>query len=155
MDSAHRMEHKTVLYEESCRVPLLVRTPGAAKRGSVDSHLVSNGLDLVPTVCDYAGAETPDDLRGFSLRPLIEGEGPSGWREWLPVESDMGAMVVTPESKYVLYDDGASREQLVDLAADPGEMRNAAGDPEKARTLERMRDLFAEAYPVWPPAKHH
>ncbi len=155
MDSAHRMEHKTVLYEEACRVPLLVSAPGAARPGGVESRLVSNGLDIVPTICDYAGAELPGDLRGSSLRPLVEGRDASGWREWLPVESDMGATVVTPNVKYVLYDDGASREQLFDLATDPGEMRNAAGDPEKARTLERMRGLFAEAFPTWPPAKHH
>ncbi len=71
MDSAHKMEHKSVLYEESVRVPFIMSYKGVIPQGMVDdTHLVSNGLDLLPTLCDYAGIETPEGPRGRSLRSL-------------------------------------------------------------------------------------
>lgn len=147
MDAAHRMEHKTAFYEEAARVPLLIAWPGVTAAGVVDAHLVSNGLDLLPTLCAYAGAEPPGNVAGLSLRPLAEGDPPPVWRQALPVESEMGRMIVTERYKYMLYDDGMQREQLIDLVADPGEMRNAAADPEQRVRLESLRALFAETFP--------
>jgi choline-sulfatase len=140
MDGSHRMEHKTVLYEEACRVPLLVRLPGATKAGLVDrEHLVSTGLDLLPTLCDFAGIKTPAGLRGRSVRPLAEGRPPDGWRGDLVVESQIGRMVRTARFKYNCYEDGARREQLIDLREDPGEMVNLAGRESHAETLKDHR----------------
>ena len=162
MDSAHRMEHKTALYEEACRVPLIISQPGMtsppvavrlvggnAERsaGAVDrTHLVSNGLDLFPTLCDYAGIVVPEELAGLSLRRLAEGHRPASWRDSLPVESEIGRMIVTERYKYVLYDEGEGREQLMDLWEDLGEMRNAAQDAEKAEVLRNLRRLFEKTF---------
>jgi choline-sulfatase len=151
MDSAHRMDHKTVLYEEAVGVPLIISDPKGARAGGVDSHLVSNGLDLVPTVCDYAGVEIPRDLAGRSLRPLVEGRPPEDWREWLPVESDVGAAVVGDAVKYAIHDHGENREQLVDLRSDPGETRNVAGEADHRVALEACREACAGLFPDWPP----
>lgn len=142
MDASHRMEHKTAFYEEASRIPLLVAAPGMQHVGLVDTHLVSNGLDLLPTLCDYAGAASPEDVQGFSLHPLIEGQTVENWRTALPVESEIGRMIVTERYKYMLYDEGANREQLIDLLTDPGEMRNAAGDPQSQAMLEYLRSEF-------------
>ena len=146
MDAAHRMEHKTAFYDEAARVPLLVAWPGVTPSGVVDAHLVSNGLDLLPTLCDFGGAETPTDLAGLSLRPLAEGAMPTSWRTALPVESEMGRMIVTDRYKYMLHDEGLHREQLIDLVADPGESRNAAADPEQRERLTSLRERFAESF---------
>ena len=141
MDGSHRMEHKTVLYEEATRVPLIVSWKGVTHPGQVDrDHLVSNGLDLLPTICDYAGVVPPDDLEGVSLRPLVEGTPPGDWRERLHVESEFGHMVAGGRYKYVLYDEGRDREQLVDLDSDPGEMSSVTDAPELAEILEGHRD---------------
>ena len=72
-DASHKMEHKSTFYEESARIPLVVMHKGTAPAGRVDeTHLVSNGLDLLPTVCDYAGLpDAKADPRGRSLRPPI------------------------------------------------------------------------------------
>ena len=143
MDSAHRMEHKTAFYEEACRVPLIVSQPGVTPAGTVNaSHLVSNGLDLLPTFCDYAGIDPPEELKGMSIRALAEGRPPASWRTSLPIENECGRMAVTQRYKYMLYDEGANREQLIDLCEDPGEMRNAVADPACAGTLEEHRGLF-------------
>ena len=141
MDGSHRMEHKTVLYEEAARVPLIVSWKGVAHAGQVDrDHLVSNGLDLLPTICDYAGVVPPDDLEGVSLRPLVEGTPPGDWRERLHVESEFGHMVAGGRYKYVLYDEGRDREQLIDLDSDPGEMSCVTDAPELRPVLEGHRD---------------
>lgn len=146
MDAAHRMEHKTAFYEEAARVPLIIAWPGVTPAGAVDAHLVSNGLDLLPTFCDFGGAETPKDIAGLSLRPLAEGKFPPAWRTALPVESEMGRMIVTERYKYMLHDEGLHREQLIDLVADPGETRNAAADPEQRDRLQSLRRHFAESF---------
>jgi choline-sulfatase len=147
MDAAHRMEHKTAFYDEAARVPLIIRHPGCTPPGAVDAaHLVSNGLDLVPTLCDYAGVEAPADLRGLSLRPLAEGREPEAWRDAVPLESQIGRGIVAERFKYLLYDEGENREQLIDLAADPHEMRNAARDPAAQRVLAELRERFHAAF---------
>lgn len=147
MDASHRMEHKTAFYNEAARVPLLIAGPGVRRCGAVESRPVSSGLDLLPTLCDIAGAAPPAELRGRSLRPLLEGKaGP--WRELLPVESEIGRMVTDGRYKYMLYNEGARREQLVDLAVDPGEMRNAARDPGYQDVLIGLRHRLEEELPT-------
>ena len=141
-DSSHRMEHKTAFYDEASRIPLIISRRGATRTGAVDRHLVSNGLDLLPTLCDYAGIETPEGLLGRSVRPLAEGREPAGWRRYVPVESEIGRAVFTDRYKYELHDEGESREQLIDMREDPGETRNAADDPDHQRALAEHRALF-------------
>lgn len=143
MDSAHTMEHKTALYEEACRVPLIISQPGVTPKGEC-SDLVSTGLDVLPTLLDYAGVEPPDDLTGMSLRPLLEGARSTASREFVPVESEFGTMIVTDDYKYMLYDDGENREQLIDLKNDPGETRNCAVDPAYSDAVRTCRTLFAQ-----------
>ena len=128
MDASHRMEHKTAFYEEAARVPLLIAGPGMAQGAVDDQHLVSNGLDLLPTFCAVAGIELPAELEGRSLLPLLTAAKAAVWRAALPVESELGQMIVQGDFKYSRYYQGDKGEQLVDLAADPGEMRNAVHD---------------------------
>jgi len=143
-DSAHKMEHKTALYEEAARIPLLVMYKGTAPAGRVDTtHLVSNGLDLLPTVCDYAGLPNATaDLRGRSLRALIEAKPVDHWRPTLGVESEIGRMVVGDRVKYIRYDFAGDEEQLLDLRIDPGETRDFSNDPAHAAILQRLRAAF-------------
>jgi len=143
MDSAHRMEHKTALYEEAARVPLIVSYKGVTPAGLVnDTHLVSNGLDLIPTLCDYAAIEPPNGLTGESFRPLAEGKTPQSWRTHLFIESEFGYMLRSERYKYVLYDVGKNREQLIDLENDPGEMKNLATNPTYQDILREHRECF-------------
>ena len=145
LDAAHRLEHKDVLYEESVSVPLIMSYPGAIPAGAVDDgHLVSNGLDLLPTLCDYAGIEPPGGLEGRSLRALAEGRNVSDWRRFIVSESNHGRMLRTDRVKYCVYESGANREQLVDLIDDPGEMRNLAGVRSHRPVLEEHRALLRD-----------
>lgn len=139
-DASHRLEHKSELYENACRVPLLVSYPGVIPSGQVNaSHLVSAGIDLIPTLCDYAGIQPPEELPGASIRKLAGGDSPGEWRGALVVESNAGRMLRTNRFKYNVYESGAHREQLIDLDADPGEMQNLAEDARYREVLQEHR----------------
>jgi choline-sulfatase len=141
LDAAHRLEHKSVLYEEAARVPFIVSYKGVTRPGLVDeTHLVSAGLDLIPTLCDYAGIEPPPGLPGRSVRELAAGREPAAWRDQVVVESRAGRMLRTARYKYVVYESGKHREQLTDLAEDPGEMTNLAEEPRCRDILNQHRE---------------
>ncbi len=145
MDSAHRLEHKTMLYDEAARVPLIVSYPGRTKAGLVDrEHLVSSGLDLLPTMCDFAGIDPPPGLPGRSVRALAEGRSVKDWRDQVVVEGEFGRMVRTARYKYSIYQSGRHREQLIDMQADPGEMTNLAGKKQLATVLTDHRRRLAK-----------
>ena len=148
MDAAHRLEHKTVLYEESANVPFIVMWKGNIPSGRVDStHLVSNMLDLMPTISDYAGKPVYSDPRGKSLRPLLENKK-TEWRKSLGVETEMGRMVVDDhQHKYMKYDIVGIEEQLLDLKSDPYETTHFTNHPEYSDILADMRTQFAEWFP--------
>lgn len=156
----HQMFQKFTLYEESVRTPLVVASLGdrlPVEKGRRLDHLVS-GVDLPATVCDYAGIPAPPRGLGRSLRPLVEGRD-IPWRDAVYIESNYwGRAVVTATHKYVTEyrpksvedyvppgPDSAERglEQLFDLHADPGEIRNRAGDPAQAATLTTLRSALA------------
>jgi arylsulfatase A-like enzyme len=143
MDAAHKMEHKSVLYEESVRVPFIMSYKGVIPAGAVDdTHLVSNGLDLLPTLCDYAGIKIPEGLRGLSLRPLAGGKEDAPWRDYVVSESQDGRMLQTGRFKYCVYDSGKDREELIDLKNDPGEMKNLAERAQFKDELDNHRQLL-------------
>lgn len=142
-DASHKLEHKTAFYEEAAKIPLLISYPGKIPAGIVDhSHLISNGLDILPTICDYAGAEVPSELKGSSIRAICEGHSPENWRSDLYMECQFGFAVVGREYKYAFYNNGQGRnnEQLYDLSRDPHETKHAGTDPEKHSLLKCFRE---------------
>jgi choline-sulfatase len=142
-DASHRLEHKTTFYEESANIPFAAMWKGHIPARQVnDTHLVSNGLDLLPTVCDYAGIYAVSDPRGRSLRPLFEGRNVP-WRDTLGVESQIGRMVVSQDKlKYIRYDAAGTEERLLDLDRDPHETRYVTDDPQYASRLAALRRTF-------------
>jgi arylsulfatase A-like enzyme len=124
-------------------VPLIVSCPGRLLEDKRDrAHLVS-GVDVVPTVCDYAGVEAPPAMRGRSLRPLLEGNS-AEWREFVAAEvQQTGRMIRTPEYKYVTYE-GDPVEQLFHMKSDPGETKNLAAESKHGDALEAHRKLLGD-----------
>lgn len=152
---AHRWNQKQVLYEESVRVPFIVSLKGVTRGGLVDRrHLVSSGLDLIPTLCDYAGVAPPANALGHSIRPLAEGrEPPVPWRDCVFAETEfggwdkstgiMGRMARTARYKYIVYNRGDHREQLFDMDNDPGEMKSLAASADYVAILRDHRARLA------------
>lgn len=148
---SHRWNQKTILYEEATRVPLVISYPGVVSKG-ISKRLVNTGIDLIPTLCDYAGIGPPANLPGLSLKNradtrqyvvvsdrLIQGVEVDGR---LPTPD--GRMLRGQRYKYCAYSEGTRRESLVDLDKDPGEMTNLAVDPRFKRLLNEQRTLLAD-----------
>jgi len=139
----HQMVLKNYLYEEAVKVPLIVSAPGRVLEDRRDDTRLVSGLDVMPTVCDFAGIERPGGVQGRSLRPLLEGSG-GDWREFVPAEvSRIGRMIRTPEYKYITYE-GDPVEQLFDMQSDPGETKNLAGEGNHADALAAHRKLLTD-----------
>lgn len=153
---AHGFNQKTVFYDESARVPLIIACGGKSV-GRTTDKLVNTGVDLLPTMLEYAGLDVPKALPGRSLAALAKGDDVPVWREYVVVENNLdqtgkvngirptmeGRMVRTDRYKYCVYSCGNQRESLVDMQADPGEMKNLINDPECRKTLLEHRELLA------------
>ncbi len=145
MDASHRLASKGLFYEESVGVPLILKYPKGIPGGRTDqTHLVSTGLDILPTICDYAGVKQPKHLLGMSLRPLAEGKRVVNWRTYVASENYYTRMIRSQRYKYCAYDDADSKESLVDMENDPGEMRNLVDDPRFQKVLTDHRRLLAD-----------
>lgn len=143
MDASHRFEHKTLFNQEAANIPFIIAGLGIPKGQVNEEHVISNALDLVPTLCDFAGVDIPSDLTGSSLRLLWQDQG-AKWRPYSPMLNQIGYAIVSRTHKYCRFDHGENAEQLYDLIQDPGEMRNAASDPEQADALTQHRQWFDE-----------
>jgi len=139
----HMNVQKWYPYDEAVKVPLIVAGPGRVRANVQDAdHLVS-GLDVMSTVCDYAGIDAPEHCRGRSLRPLLEGNA-TEWREFVAAETHViGRVIRTAQYKYVKYKDDPV-EQLFDMKADPWETKNRYDEPGLADVLRDHRRLLAQ-----------
>ncbi|MBM3787066.1 MAG: sulfatase [Acidobacteria bacterium] len=142
MDAAHGFEHKSLPYDESARVPFLVSWQGKTRARLDKRHLISSCVDLMPTLCDYAGITPPAGLPGRSVRPLVETGKAANWREEVAIECGNSRSIRSRRYKYSLFEGREPREMLVDMDKDPGEMTNLAGDAKFAGVLADHRRRF-------------
>lgn len=147
--ASHRWTGKMMYYDEEAAVPLIVSWKGMTPPGRIDrEHLVST-LDVLPTICDYAGVKGPAIMRGKSLREIIEKPRQAG-HEFVVSEMANGParsfMVRTKQYKYMVFPGtaGEKLEMFFDMQADPGEMQNLAGQAAYAKEVERHRKLLTQ-----------
>ncbi|TAN37829.1 MAG: DUF4976 domain-containing protein [Verrucomicrobia bacterium] len=149
----HQMVSKMFLYDEAARVPFIAAWPGQLQAGRRDERHLVSGLDVAPTVCDFAGFAPPPKMRGMSLRPLLEGRDATPWREFIVSDTQgTGRMVRTPEYKYIAYHNDPMT-QLFDMRADPGELKNlatAAAQADIVRDLASRLDAWEKALEILP-----
>lgn len=147
----HNLVAKTVPFEGSARIPLIVRMPSAewwsdaSPAGSTVDSLVEL-RDILPTCCELARVAPPEGLDGRSVLPLMRGEV-EGWRSELHGEHVAGAewsnqWLTDGREKYAWFPQ-TGRELLFDLAEDPLELHDLA--PERPRRLADWRARLAEA----------
>jgi N-acetylglucosamine-6-sulfatase len=139
---------RRLAYEESIRMPLLLRYPKVIKAGTVRDELALN-IDIAPTLLELAGVSVPDKVQGRSLVSLLKG-GQTGWRNSFLIEyySDrvfprirqMGYRAVRNERwKYIHYFELEGMDELYDLKADPYEMKNIINQPDAAEALQKLK----------------
>ena len=142
----HGLYDKRFMYEESVRMPFLVRWPGVAQPGSVQSALAIN-VDFAPTFMDAAGLAVPGDMQGRSLVPLLRGDKPADWRtSWYyryyhdPGHHNTRAHYgVRTETHKLIYFWKKDQWEMYDLVKDPEELRNIYGDPSQAETVATLK----------------
>ncbi len=117
---------KETLWRESTRVPLIVAAPGVTQPGTRTNSVVSL-LDLYPTLVELAELEMPDHPEGVSLVPLLEDPDAEWDHAAITTAAFRSHSVSTDQYRYIRYADGS--EELYDIAADPHEWHNLAGDP--------------------------
>jgi len=143
----HSWFDKRFMYEESLRMPLLVRYPREIKSGSVNSDIVLN-LDFAETFLDFAGAVKPGDMQGRSMRRLLRGKTPGNWRKSMyyhyyeypavhMVKRHYGVRTRRYKLMHFYYDIDAW--ELYDLEKDPNELNNVYGEPDYAGVVEELK----------------
>lgn len=75
----HGWYDKRFMYEESLKMPFVVRYPKEIQPESVCQDMILN-VDFAPTFLDYAGLESPEEFQGVSFRPLLKGKTPPDWQ---------------------------------------------------------------------------
>ncbi len=141
---------KRFMYEESLKMPLIVRWPGVTDPGSESEALVQN-LDFAQTLLDMAGVEAPSAMQGRSLVPILQGETPADWRTSIYYQ-----YFEFPQPHHVHPHEGVRTDrhklihfytldqwELFDLEADPDELHNVYGSAAYADVAERLKDELA------------
>ncbi|MCD7976983.1 MAG: sulfatase-like hydrolase/transferase [Tannerellaceae bacterium] len=141
----HGLIDKRHFYEESVRVPMLVRAPGLFEGGKVIEEMVQN-VDIAPTILDYIGVEKAPQMVGYSYIPLLKGQ-PTDWRECIfyeyywehefPQTPTMHG-VRTDRYKYIRYHGIWDTNEFFDLQADPGETMNLIASPEHQEIIQQL-----------------
>jgi N-acetylglucosamine-6-sulfatase len=139
----HQLYSKMLMYEESIRVPLIVRYPGMAPGRRVCEDMVLN-LDLAPTVLDLAGVDFPGDMEGRSFGRQVKGETATEWRQSYRYEyynsrwglPDFDGVRTADGWMYCRFPDW---EQMYNIREDPTEVRNLAFDTGHTRKKSELR----------------
>jgi arylsulfatase A-like enzyme len=148
---SHKWNQKQMLYDESARVPFIISWKGKTRQGTSDL-LVNTGVDLFPTLCDFAGIEPPNGLPGKSLMKPSLGVVPSWKREYVVSETHIqnaggvggvtkeergvmrirayGRMVRSDRFKYCVYSES--------IPAQPIAIANASSEAHKRYELNRQ-----------------
>ena len=146
----HGWYDKRWMYEESFRMPLLMRYPGVIKKGIRIEALTQN-IDFAPTFLDVADVPIPPDIQGVSLNPLFPGKQPKNWRDAIyyhyyeegehHVPRHEG--VRTERYKLISYYKIGDWE-LFDLKKDPHELHSVYNDPQYEQTVEMMKETLRD-----------
>ncbi|MGI9542779.1 MAG: sulfatase family protein [Cyclobacteriaceae bacterium] len=142
----HGLIDKRQFYEESVKVPFLVRYPEKIKPATTITKMVQN-IDIAPTVLDMAGLEQPEYLHGASFLPLLDGTD-TNWRdrifyeyywEYYFPQTPTVHGVRTDKYKYLQYHGIWDTNELYDLENDPYEMNNLIKSPEHQEMIAELR----------------
>jgi arylsulfatase A-like enzyme len=156
----HNSGDKRSLYEESLRVPLLVRYPRLFGKGLVVDELALN-IDLAPTFLDLAGVAVPKEMQGASWKEVASGKKPAGWRQsfFAQYYKELGDVptcyaIRTTTHKLVKYPNHPEFTEVFDLTTDPYEIKNLAADADLTAKLDAELTQLMKAvdYTVPPNA---
>ncbi len=141
----HGMTDKRWMYEESMRMPLMIRWPGKINPGTAITQFVQN-IDYAPTFLEMAGVTIPKAMQGASLLPMLTGNTTNNWRESLYYHYYGHGKHNVPRhegvrtERYKLihyYTDG--NWELFDLQKDPNELVSVYENPQYQEIVKMMK----------------
>ncbi|NQU23737.1 MAG: sulfatase [Candidatus Nealsonbacteria bacterium] len=156
----HDYQDKRWMYDESMRMPLLVRYPKTIKPGTTSDAIVEN-IDFPALMLDFAGVRTPSQMQGRSFRSIVEtGKEPADWKDaayyryWMHLahhDNPAHFGIRTKTHKLIFfYGCGYKGEnqtppgwELYDLAKDPRELNNVYADPAYAKVAVELKAKLA------------
>jgi N-acetylglucosamine-6-sulfatase len=158
----HNYIDKRWMYEQSMRMPFLIRYPGHIEPGTVVDDLIAN-VDFAPLLLDYAGVETPSYMQGQSFRTNLRGQTPADWRDAIYYRYWMHGNGACRPAHYgirterykLIFFYGLPLDQtnnkptppgweLYDLAKDPREMDNVYNDPAYQNIVQRLKQKLLD-----------
>lgn len=142
----HGWYDKRWMYEESLRMPFLIRWPGKIRAGTRFDQLLQN-IDYAPTFIEAAGLSVPEEIQGESIVSVLDDPDTDEWRKYLYyhyyehlTEHGVPRHEGVRGKRYKLINfysnDGF---ELIDLKTDPNELVDRSSDPEYAAVLEKMK----------------
>jgi arylsulfatase A-like enzyme len=149
----HQMGDKRSAYDESMRVPLLIKLPGNDAKRGIRCDATALNIDYAPTILDFASADPLPGAQGRSLRPLLYGEKPDDWRHAFfyeyfkePLYTSPTVLAVRTETqKLITYPGHEEWTEVFDLANDPYELKNLVDDKPLLNKLRNTFDVESEA----------
>jgi len=148
----HDYQDKRWMYDESQRMPFIVRYPPTVRAGSRTDAIIEN-VDFAPMMLDFAGVPTPEVMQGRSFRPILEtGREPDDWKQAAYYRYWMHMAIRTKTHKLIYYYGcdmkGGKRTppgwELYNLKDDPKEVRNIYDDPAHIGTVVKLKRELAE-----------
>jgi arylsulfatase A-like enzyme len=140
----HGKGDKRLAYNESMRIPLVMRFPKEAKAGQSVEEIVLNA-DIAPTFLDLAGVKVPEQMQGKSILPLLHGQN-EGWRKsflftyWPDLIYFLPRITAVRTEKYLYSQtpDITGIDELYDVQNDPAELVNLAENPKYALIKQQL-----------------
>jgi arylsulfatase A-like enzyme len=154
-------QDKRWAYDQSARMPFIVRYPKSIPAGTRSDAIVEN-VDYAPLMLDYAGAEIPSACQGRSFRSICEtGKEPADWKQaayyryWMHMahHDNPGEMSIRTKTHKLIYfygcnytgsDQTPAAWELYDLTKDPQELNNVYDDPAYVSIRDRLKKQFAQ-----------
>jgi arylsulfatase A-like enzyme len=143
----HDWFDKRFMYEESLRMPFLIRYPERIKPAQVNDAMILN-VDFAPTFLQYAGLKVPAEVQGRSLLPVLQGGTPKDWRTSMyyryyhyPADHRVQPHYGVRTDRYkLIYFNRINQWELFDLRKDPHELHNVYEEPTYAATRKKLTD---------------
>ncbi len=141
----HNWFDKRFMYEESLRMPFLIRYPEKIAAGKVNDGMILN-VDFAPTFLDYVGVTAPKEVQGRSIAPLLQGKTPKDWRTSMyyryyhyPADHKVQPHYGVRNERYkLIFFNRINQWELFDLQKDPQELKSVYGDPNYADVQKKM-----------------
>jgi len=146
---SHQWNQKQVLYQEAINVPFIVSDFTKKNAGVNEQQIVNLGLDLIPTICDYAQIEQPASMKGESQKKYVESPEQYNADKMTVIQTTFasginssgitGRAIIYGDWKYIVYSDGEKRDQLFNLKTDTGEMNDLVENKENEKNRKDLK----------------